>query len=214
MFSKECHLIFISELSGALQALTAQTAEEAERRLAYCEHLRQRIIWPLERHLKDHKQCKRQNKEEMNRIHRIKQSEYDLVGKYRERYYSRCKETAVIADTLAMGIPSSGSSSLLMQTFSEDSSSLASSSSSANERKLKKAREAESAADADFKQHMYKLIEINGQWVQRVAESAREFQALEEARLRLSQQALQEHCEGLLRLDSTNCIVQCLNDDY
>lgn len=132
----------------------------------------------------------------MNRIHRIKQSQYDLVGKYRERYYNRCKETAVIADTLAMG-STTGS---LMQSDS--------SSSSTTTGKLKKAREAESAADADFKQHMYKLIEINSQWVQRVAQSACEFQALEEARLQLSQQTLQEHCEGLLRLDSTNCIVR------
>lgn len=190
-------MIIISELSGALQALTIQTAEEAERRAVYCEHLRQQIIWPLEKHLKEHQQSKDQNKEEMNRINRAKQSQYDLVGKYRERYYTRCKETAVISDTIAMGPATLANAIGSNHTVAGEP----------EQRKLKKAREAEAAADADFKQHMYRLIEINSQWVQRMSASAREFQVIELARLQLSQQVLTEHTEGLLRLNSTNCIV-------
>lgn len=134
------------------------------------ESMKQQLQWPLEHCLKEHKQIKAENKTEMVRCLRVKQDECTTVAKLREKYYSRCKETAVLCDT---------------DCLPPNERDLGK-----HEQRLKRAREAEVEADAEFKSHVYRLTEIHSQWQQRMQACADEFQRVEQNRLDLARNTL------------------------
>lgn len=58
---------------------------------------------------------------------------------------------------------------------------------------MKRAKEAEQEADAEYRSNIYKLAELHNSWVSRMNISAQEFQKLEETRLALTKHVLLEY---------------------
>lgn len=96
--SNNVNNILPHELLGALVTLPAQTSELAKRHITLIESLKQRLLWPLEHSLKEQSIVKSQHKQEMVRIIKSKFSQQETVARLKDRYYTRCKEKAILVD--------------------------------------------------------------------------------------------------------------------
>lgn len=92
------------EVAGALRQLSLQTGELCSRHTTLVESLKQRLLWPLEHSLKEQTVIKKQHKQEMVRILKSKNSAQESVVKLKDRYYTRCKERALLVDADVAGL--------------------------------------------------------------------------------------------------------------
>ena len=92
------------EVAGAMRQLSLQTGELCSRHTTLVESLKQRLLWPLEHSLKEQTVVKKQHKQEMVRILKSKDSVQESVVKLKDRYYTRCKERALLVDADVAGL--------------------------------------------------------------------------------------------------------------
>lgn len=92
------------ELVQALLSLPQQTAELASRQATLIDSLKQRLLWPLEHGLKEQRAVKNQHKQEMVRIAKAKTGQQEYVAALKERYFTRCKEKALLVDANLAGV--------------------------------------------------------------------------------------------------------------
>lgn len=165
-------------IDWCVRSLLASTEVEAGEHTRLADNIRRQLCEKIEAYLRDQEIIRDRHRNAMSKATKNRTDALFALAKAKERYIIRCQEKESLMNT-ENALNSGG----IIRTFKEQEK---------GESKIRKAKELEVAADAEYQETVGRVAAFHASWIEAMRECAVEFQKVEETRLWLSEQLMHE----------------------